>query len=208
MALKDLFRKYDPAAQIYLTVVDTPEAELPPDQLRMLLCDAKGVIGVADVAADFFQGMADKIEEVSGVDASCAAVRLGPDAGMESSYVLVISSVQARALDAVLHAIWDIKKIPDDYIDHLGAIIRLGRDRAQKLNARLATRPDATFEGIHRVTPSPFRGGEHDHDHDHELPPNISCPKCHSVDLEETRHREGESPEYRCHVCGRQFTWP
>ena len=37
MALKDLFRKYDPAAQIYLTVVDTPEAELPPDQLRLVL---------------------------------------------------------------------------------------------------------------------------------------------------------------------------
>ena len=41
MGIKDFLQGYNPDDQVYLTVVETSEGELPADKLRMLLCDAK-----------------------------------------------------------------------------------------------------------------------------------------------------------------------
>jgi len=206
MGIKDLFQGYNPDDRIYLTVVETPEGELPPDQLRMLLCDARGILKVTDITADFYQGLADWIDEVSGADVSSAAVSISLEPDLVQSYVIEVSADQARALDAILHAVWDIKKIPETYLGDLGEIIKLARRRAKKLVAVLATQPDGSCPGIHAVTPVPFRDAAHEHDH--ELPRNIECPKCKSTELKEISHRAGESPEYACQVCGRKFNWP
>jgi hypothetical protein len=210
MGIKDFFQSYNPDDLIYLTVVETSEGELPEGQLRMLLCDAKGILKVSDISADFYQGLADMIDEASGTDVSCAAVSISLDRDLSQSYVVEISAQQARALDAILHAVWDIKKIPPTYIGRLGEIIKLSRGRARKLVDVLATQPDGTYPGIFSITPTPYREEAHDHEHDHEhgLPPNVECPKCKSNELREISHREGESPEYECQICGRKFNWP
>jgi len=210
MGIKDFFQGYNPGDYIYLTVVETSEGELPEGQLRMLLCDAKGILKVNDISTDFYQGLVDMIEEASGTDVSCAAVSISLDQDLSQSYVVEISVEQARALDAILHAVWDIKKIPETYIGRLGKIIKLSRGRAEKLVAVLATQPDGSYPGVYSITPTPFREEthHHDHEHEHELPPNIECPKCKSSELKEISHREGENPEYECQICGRKFIWP
>ena len=208
MGIKNLFQGYNPDDQIYLTVAETSEGELPAGQLRMLLCDAKGILKVSDISADFYQGLADTIDEASGTDVSCAAVSISLDRDLSQSYVVEVSADQARALDAILHAVWDIKKIPQTYLGRLAEIIKLSRSRARKLVEVLATQPDGTYPGIYSITPTPYREEVHEHEHEHELPPNIECPKCKSTELKEISHREGESPEYECQVCGRKFNWP
>ena len=96
MGIKDLFQGYNPDDRIYLTVVETPEGELPPDQLRMLLCDARGILKVTDITADFYQGLADRIDEVSGADVSSAAVSISLEPDLVQSYVIEVSADQAR----------------------------------------------------------------------------------------------------------------
>jgi hypothetical protein len=142
-----LFERFNPWDRVYLTQIEDNEELLAENRSRMLLCDARGVLTVGDIETSIYKEMLGWIEQLSENGRSCASLCL-ERGGEKVSYVIEIDQAQATALDSLLYAFYETKKVPEYLVPHLAEIIRLGRQKTSLLG-----RLKGQAEGIYPIRP-------------------------------------------------------
>jgi len=135
--------------KIFLTALPDDAAEAAAGQTRILHCDGSGSLSTGKIATKSYQKLAARLDELGRQDKSCAVVVISGRQDHSVTYILEISAKQARTLDKILHAVYDVREIPRVFYKPIREIIKLARTREKQLREELARNPGGHVPGIY-----------------------------------------------------------
>lgn len=135
--------------EIFLTALEDDAAEAAAGQTRILYCSGSGSLSTGKIAAEFYQRLAARLDEFGRQDKSCAVVVISRPQAHRETYILEITANQARTLDKILHAVYDVKEIPRVFHKSIREIVKLARTREKQLREELVRNPGGRVPGIY-----------------------------------------------------------